>query len=55
MLHHITRDRLVITALAEMEPQGVFVLNGQTNELHTDFLQPIAQKIALVRSRNEQF
>lgn len=56
MMHcHITRDCLIIIFLSETEPQGVFVLDGESNEPQTDFPQPISQKLYLVRFRNELF
>lgn len=44
MLRHITRDFLVIIFLCETEPQDVFVLDGESNEPHIDFPQPISPK-----------
>lgn len=55
MLPHITRDHLIIIVLTETEPRGAFVLNGETSGLHTDFLQPISQKIYLAKFRDEAF
>lgn len=56
MMHrHITRDFLVIIFLCETEPQGVFVLNGESNEPHIDFPQPISPKMYLARFRNKVF
>lgn len=53
MLNHITRDCLIIMFLSETEPRAVFVLDGESNEPHTDFPQPISQKMYLTRFRNE--
>lgn len=52
---HITRDCKVIIFISETELRGVFVLDGESNEPHTDFPQPISQKNYLARFKNELF
>ncbi len=55
MLRHITRVCFVIIFLSETQPQGVFVLDGKSNESLIDFLQPISLKMYLERFRYELF
>ena len=53
ILRHITRHCLLIIFLSETEPRGAFVLDGESNEPHIGFPQPISQKMYLTGFRNE--